>query len=91
VAIMENKIIVPYVIIPNIEGNTSIEKINRCNMDEDEFCLIKHKETGEEGHACVTLDNRIKIFIGAEDGSDDTIVTEQEFDNLFDIVGMIHW
>ena len=84
--------IISYRIIHNVEGNTSIEKINSCdNIDNDEYCLIRHKVTGEEGHAYVTLDGRIKVFIGADDGSDDTIVSEQEFDNLFDIVGKICW
>lgn len=48
--------------------------------------IIKHKQTKEEGVAYIISNDKIRIFYGADDGSDDKTISKQEFNNEWDII-----
>lgn len=47
---------------------------------------IKKKNTNLTGVALLTCDGKIKVFYGADDGSDDKIMTFDEFCTNFEII-----
>lgn len=47
---------------------------------------IKKKNTNLIGVALTTRDGRIKVFYGADDGSDDKVMTFDEFCQNFEII-----
>ena len=50
---------------------------------------IREKATDKEGVANTCTDG-VELFYGADDGSDDKIVTAEEFSRDFEITAMIH-
>lgn len=50
---------------------------------------IREKATGKEGVAN-SCDEGVELFYGAEDGSDDKVVSAEEFSREFEITAMIH-
>ena len=50
---------------------------------------IREKATGKEGVANSCADG-VELFYGADDGSDDKVVSAEEFSREFEITAMIH-
>ena len=66
---------------------SSYRRIREITYVNDNTCIICHKETGEKGVASVNDKGVIWVFYGADDGSDDKEMTEEEFDKTFEIIG----
>ena len=49
---------------------------------------IREKATGKEGVASTCAEG-VELFYGADDGSDDKVVTAEEFSRDFEITAMI--
>lgn len=49
---------------------------------------IREKATGKEGVANIDGD-RVAVFYGADDGSDDKVITAEEFNRGFEITATI--
>ena len=58
------------------------------NKNADCFAEIKEINTGLEGIADLTLSNKVAVYYGADDGSNDKIISAEEFDNNFKIIGI---
>ena len=50
---------------------------------------IREKATGKEGVANSCTEG-VELFYGADDGSDDKVVSAEEFSREFEITAMIH-
>ncbi len=50
---------------------------------------IRERTTGKTGVANSTQDGRAAVFYGNADGSDDAVVTPEEFDERFEITALI--
>lgn len=50
---------------------------------------IREKATGKEGVANSCAEG-VELFYGAEDGSDDKVVSAEEFSREFEITAIIH-
>lgn len=61
-------------------------EIIKLNSDNNKECNIYHKATNSYGVALPTTDGNIKVFYGKDDGSDDRILTEEQFNIEFEIV-----
>lgn len=59
------------------------------NKNADCFAEIKEINTGLEGIADLTLSNKVAVYYGADDGSNDKIISAEEFDNNFKIIGIV--
>ena len=49
---------------------------------------VREKATGKEGVAN-TDDNHVAVFYGADDGSDDKVITAEEFNRDFEITSCV--
>ncbi len=49
---------------------------------------IREKATGKEGVAG-TQGDKVAVFYGADDGSDDKVITAEQFNNEFEITACI--
>ncbi len=52
-----------------------------------DWVTIRKKFTGEEGVCALCKDGNVKVFYGADDGSDDKVLTPQQFEAKFIITG----
>lgn len=67
-----------------------IQKIRENQRDNlDYFMLVENKETKDIGYAVLTQDNRIKVFEGKDDGSDDKIYFRDEIKEKYRIKELI--
>ena len=51
---------------------------------------ITERETGQEGTAC-TYGNLVRVFYGAEDGSDDKAISIDQFNRQFMVTGYVNY
>ena len=63
--------------------NTLVSAEQTCHTIE-----IREKETSKEGVAG-TQGDMVAVFYGADDGSDDKVITAEEFDHFFEITACI--
>jgi hypothetical protein len=67
---------------------TNIERIKEI-QNKEEMAIIKELKTGATGAATyIERLDQVKIFIGAGDGSDDKMITSDEFNKEYEIVGV---
>ena len=48
-----------------------------------ENVFVTRKSDGEEGVASVNLYNQVAVYIGADDGSDDVVISREQFNKEY--------
>ena len=61
---------------------TEFEKLIELEKTHEDV-FVTRKSDGEEGVASVNLHNQVAVYIGADDGSDDVVISPEQFNSEY--------
>lgn len=68
---------------------TSYEQLLEAESNKADTVEIREISTGKEGIASTCADGTVFVFYGADDGSDDKVISADEFSSQFEVTNII--
>ena len=68
---------------------TTYEQLLEAESNKADTVEIRETSTGKEGVANTCADDKVFVFYGADDGSDDKVISADEFNSQFEITNII--
>lgn len=68
---------------------TTYEQLLEAESNKADTVEIREISTGKEGIASTCADGKVFVFYGADDGSDDKVISADEFNSQFEVINII--
>lgn len=69
------------------KNNSNINKIKQYEkLGKDVSMVVKNLKNGMEGTAILTAQDKVAVFEGKDDGSDDKIYSLEEFNRNYEVI-----